>query len=129
VPKLLQDLPAVSVAETLTLRQGIVDLWYSFYERVDEPAVLAAHEALMTPAERERHRTFYFERDRRLFLATRTLVRTVLSNYAAVAPADWRFAAGEQGKPRICSPLLAPPIHFNLANTSGLVVCVVSVAH
>jgi 4'-phosphopantetheinyl transferase len=83
----------------------------------------------MTPDERERHRTFYFERDRRLFLATRTLVRTVLSNYAAVAPADWRFAAGEHGKPRICSPLLTPPIHFNLANTSGLVVCVVSVAH
>lgn len=120
---------AVSIAETLALGPGIVDLWYYFHEEIDDADLLAAHEALMTPDERERHRSFHFECDRRLFLATRALVRTVLSSYAAVAPADWRFAAGEHGKLRVAHPAVNLPIHFNLANTPGLVACVVSVAH
>ena len=56
-------------------------------------------------------------------------MRTVLSNYAAVAPADWRFAEGERGKPYIDSPKGIPALHFNLSNTLGLVVCAVSLGH
>jgi 4'-phosphopantetheinyl transferase len=52
-----------------------------------------------------------------------------LSNYSAVSPADWRFASSEHGKPFISAPAVTPTIHFNLANTPGLVVCIVSVAH
>jgi 4'-phosphopantetheinyl transferase len=84
---------------------------------------------LLTPEERERYGSFRFVHDRRLFLATRALVRTVLSNYSAVQPADWRFAVGENGKPCIATPAFKPTIHFNLANTPDLVVCVVSVCH
>jgi phosphopantetheinyl transferase len=87
-------------------------------------------ETLMTPEEHERYRRFRFERDRRMFLATRALVRTVLTRYATtVAPGDWRFAAGEHGKPRIAGPAVEPAIHFNLSNTPGLVVCAISIAH
>jgi 4'-phosphopantetheinyl transferase len=124
----VDQLRAVSVAETLTSKKGIVDLWYYFYDGIDTE-VLAAHEALLTPDERDRHQSFYFEPDRRLFLATRALVRTVLSNYSTVSPADWRFTTSEHGKPLICAPVVTPSIHFNLANTPGLVVCVVSIAH
>ncbi|MPZ14324.1 MAG: 4'-phosphopantetheinyl transferase superfamily protein [Chloroflexi bacterium] len=122
----VERFPAVSVAETLALGGGIVDLWYWFYDRNDDAELLARHEALLTPDERERHMSFKFESDRRLFLATRALVRTALSGYAAVGPADWRFASGEHGKPRVDYPAVTPPIHFNLANTTGLVVCAVS---
>ena len=44
---------------------------------------------------------FVFERDRRSFLMTRALVRTILSRYATVAPADWRFIANVHGRPEI----------------------------
>lgn len=125
----VHHLTAVSVAETLGLGRGIVDLWYYFYEGVNDSDLLAAHEVLMTPDERERHGRFHFERDRRLFLATRALVRTVLSSYAAVAPAAWRFDVGEHGKPRVAHPAVKPVIHFNVSNTPGLVVCAVSVVH
>ena len=121
--------PDVCIAETLAGEPGIVDLWYCFDEEIDDTELLAAPEAFMTPDECERHRRLRFARDRRLFLATRALVRTVLSSYAAVAPADWRFAADQHGRPCVVHPPLARPIHFNLANTRGLVVCVVSVAH
>jgi 4'-phosphopantetheinyl transferase len=122
------QLRSVSVSETLSCGKGIVDLWYYSYEDADAE-LLASHQALLTPDELERWNSFRFERDRRLFLATRALVRSVLSHYAAVAPADWRFATNDHGKPRISAPVVKPTIHFNLANTLGLVVCVVSVAH
>lgn len=124
-----QSLPPIDVSETLSGAPGIVDLWCFFYEGVDDPALLAAHDALMTPAERARRDRFVFEKDRRLYLATRALARTTLSAYAPVAPAAWRFAEGSHGKPYIDAPRPAPRLHFNLTNTLGLVVCAVSVAH
>jgi len=124
----IDQLRDVTIAETLSSEKAIVDLWYYFYEGVDAD-LLAEHEALLTSNERARHRSFYLERDRHLFLATRALVRTVLSSYSAVSPADWRFEAGDHGKPTISAPPVRPSIHFNLANTPGLAVCVVSVAH
>jgi 4'-phosphopantetheinyl transferase len=124
----INQLRAVSIGETLASKSGVVDLWYYFYEGADTE-LIAAHEALLTPDELERYGSFRFERDRRLFLATRALVRSVLSNYAAVSPGNWRFATNEHGKPFVSAPIIAPAVHFNLANTPGLVVCAVSVAH
>jgi 4'-phosphopantetheinyl transferase len=124
----IDRLRAVSVAETLASEKGIVDLWYYFYEGADAE-LLASQQALLTPDELERSGSFRYERDRRLFLATRVLVRTVLSNYSEVSPGDWRFARNEHGKPLISAPTVTPAIHFNLANTPGLVVCALSVAH
>jgi len=124
----VNQLRPVHVANTLTAEKGIVDLWYYFYEDVDEE-LLATHRDLLTAEERERHGSFYFERDRHQFLATRALVRTVLSRYSAVSPADWRFTSNEHGKPVISFPSVTPAIHFNLSNAVGLVACVVSLAH
>src|SRR5688500_1691101 len=125
----IHQLPAVSLAETLALGAGIVDLWYFFPEAMHGKSPFAGHTAIMASDERKRHESFRFERDRNLFLATRMLVRIVLSRYADVTPADWRFAVGEHGKPYISSPIVKPQIHFNLTNTSGLVACAVSLAH
>lgn len=125
----IEDLPAVTLAETLAQSPGVVDLWCFFYEGLDDQALLDAYSALMTQEERARHDRFYFARDRLLFLATRALVRTVLSNYAPLAPAAWRFAEGERGKPYIVNDLPSAAIHFNLTNTPGLVVCAVSLVH
>jgi len=124
----VNQLRSVSVSETLTSGEGIVDLWYYLYEGIDA-GLQAAYEAILSPTERRRYESLRFEPDRHLFLATRALVRSVLSNYSAVSPADWRFALSDHGKPHISSPAVTPAIHFNLANTPGLVACAVSVAH
>lgn len=113
----------------LTNEPGTVDLWGYFPEADEDPALLSAQAALLSADERERHGHFRFERDRRLFLATRALIRTVLSSYFPVAPGDWLFSLGEQGKPSIAYPIPACPLHFNLARTEGLVVCLVGSAH
>ena len=125
----LQGLAAVSVPETLAGGQGIVDLWYYAYDEIDDDALRTAQAALMSTDERSRHDRFLFEADRRMFLAKRALVRTVLSRYASVPPGVWRFGVAAQGKPYVAAPVVRPALHFNLSNTPGLVVCAVSVAH
>jgi 4'-phosphopantetheinyl transferase len=129
--KALRELPPVAVAETLSGRPGVVDLFCFFYDEDAETAPFESYFSLMTDEERARHDRYYFARDRRLFLATRALVRTVLSRYVAASPTSWQFATGERGKPYIVGPASTaePRLHFNLSNTHGLVVCAVSVAH
>lgn len=120
----------MDVRDTLTGARGIVDLWYYLYEAPDPPGRWLTEQAsVMTADEQERYRRLRFERDRRMFLATRALVRNVLTRYVATVPPEaWRFAAGPHGKPRIVEPI-EPSVHFNLSNTRGLVVCAVSIAH
>jgi 4'-phosphopantetheinyl transferase len=62
-------------------------------------------------------------------LASRIALRRILSRYAAVSPAAWRFSLGEFGRPRVADGLLDRPIHFNLSHGEGWVVCAVSLAH
>jgi 4'-phosphopantetheinyl transferase len=125
----LRRLPSPVPRETLDGAAGIVDLWCFFYESAQDPALLSAYVDLMTAEERARHDRYVFERDRLQFLATRAVVRTVLSSYADVRAEDWRFGEGSHGRPHIHAPATIPILHFNLSNTPGLVVCAVSTAH
>ncbi len=69
-----------------------------------------------------------FERDRRAFLLTRALVRTTLSRYAAVGPADWTFVANVHGRPEILDrPAGVPDLRFNMSHTDGLIACAVTI--
>ncbi len=101
-------------------------LWVARPFEIQDPALLARYDALMTPEEREKVSRFRFEKDRHTSLVTRALVRTALSRYADVAPADWRFVANEYGRPEIEEPREARSLRFNLSHTDGLVVCLVS---
>ena len=50
--------------------------------------------------------------------------REVLSRYANVAPADWRFSSGEHGKPGLLdSPL---PLDFNVSHSGDWLACAVT---
>jgi 4'-phosphopantetheinyl transferase len=69
-----------------------------------------------------------FGRDRRRFLLTRALVRTMLSRYAAVAPAEWAFITNDHGRPEILDrPRGVPDLRFNLSHTEGLIACAVTI--
>lgn len=109
-----------------------VHLWYVEPDTLDDPALLAAYDALLTPAERARNRRFVFARHRHQDLVTRALVRTVLSTYAQVIyaqpvdPRAWEFTAGPFGRPEITAPRLEPTLRFNLSHTDGLIVCAVT---
>jgi 4'-phosphopantetheinyl transferase len=102
------------------------DLWYALPGAVRNPELLGAYRGLLSREEKARHDRFWFDRDRHLFLVAWSLVRTMLSSYADVEPAAWRFALNPYGKPRIAGPAGAPPLRFNLSHTRGLVACIVA---
>lgn len=110
-------------------RSNGVDLWCFYYKQICDSALFGAYEKLMTADEEVRYRSLHFKRDRLIFLATRALVRTVLSAYVDVPARLWRFAEGVRGKPYIKEPTGIPPLYFNLSNTCGLIVCAVSRNH
>lgn len=109
--------------ESLTERE--VHVWLTHPERIREPERLAAYDRLLTADERRRGQRFRFERDRHAFLVTRALVRTVLSRYEDVDPADWRFVTRSHGRPEL-APDMGSRMRFNLSHTDGLIACAVA---
>jgi 4'-phosphopantetheinyl transferase len=96
--------------------------------KVDDAILAPVYRELITPDENERMSRFVFERDRRQFLITRALVRTMLSRYAAVAPKDWRFITNPFGRPEVLDrPDGVADLRFNLSHTDGLIGCAVTV--
>jgi 4'-phosphopantetheinyl transferase len=106
----------------------LVHLWCAYPDDLMDAETARACERLLSEDERVRLERFKFDRHRREYLATRGVGRTALSAYAEVAPEDWRFEAGEHGKPAIASDMVgrAMGLSFNLSNSLGLVVCAVS---
>lgn len=103
-----------------------IDLWLTYYDEADDPALLGRLGALMNDAERAQQSRFYFADDRLRYLVTRALVRTVLSRYAAVAPADWEFTVNDYGRPEIAPRHGVPGLRFNLSHARGLIALAVT---
>ena len=80
---------------------------------------------MLSEAERIQLKRFHFEDDRRRYLITRALLRTVLSKNVTddIAPREWTFAVGAYGRPYITNrhPALRG-VSFNISHTKGLVI-------
>ena len=100
-----------------------LDLWCACPDDLLSQPVAAACAALLSEDEQARWKRFRFARHAREFLATRALVRTALSHYHPIAPEAWRFQVNAHGKPAV-EP--ACGLRFNLSNSPGLVVCLIS---
>jgi 4'-phosphopantetheinyl transferase len=101
-----------------------VHAWYVFAADAD-PDLIDRFRAVLSESERRRAERFHFERDRVLYVVAHGLLRMVLSRYAAIEPAQWRFAAGSAGKPRVVGPGAELGIQFSLSHTHGLAACAV----
>lgn len=113
-----------SRAKPIILADNDIHLWACFPQRIKEPLVLQRYREFLNDEETAKVARYKFDHLRHDALITRALVRTVLSKYADVAPADWRFEKGEKDKPEIVNPPL--PLRFNISHTTELIVCAVS---
>jgi 4'-phosphopantetheinyl transferase len=110
-----------------SLAEDRIDLWLALHEEINDAALLARYRQLLSEQERARELRFVRGQDRVQFLLTRVLVRTVLSRYVAVSPAQWRFSTLEHGKPVIENEAARQAgLSFNIAHTQGLVALAVS---
>lgn len=79
---------------------------------VDVPALAA----MLSADEHARAARFHFEKDRRQFLITRGVLRSILARYTGVAPHALRFSYGPRGKPAIDAGHGAGDLHFNVSH-------------
>ncbi|UEM24977.1 4'-phosphopantetheinyl transferase superfamily protein (plasmid) [Skermanella mucosa] len=110
---------------------GQVDIYYVLSDSPTVSDLSESYRALLAPEEINRYRRYLNDRARHEYLVTRALVRTVLSRYADVPPAAWRFRANAHGRPEIAGPALPglsglSGLEFNLSNTNGMVACAVA---
>lgn len=76
--------------------------------------------------ETQRLNRFFFEKDRKLFLAAHGGLRRILSLYGNVEPREWQFDLGDHGRPEISSPHNPQNLRFNLSHCTGLVACLIA---
>jgi 4'-phosphopantetheinyl transferase len=111
----------------LPLTSGEIHLWLADYESISDERLHAAYRELLTAEERAQEPRFYFAKDRRRYLVTRALVRTVLSRYLPVDPRAWTFANNAYGRPAAKNAeAVAASLAFNLSHTHSLIALAVS---
>jgi 4'-phosphopantetheinyl transferase len=84
-----------------------------------EAEIQEAREVL-SPDETSRAERFYFERDRRAFIAVRGTLRQLLGRYLGRSPAEFAFSYGTYGKPSLREEFASIPVHFNVSHSRGL---------
>jgi 4'-phosphopantetheinyl transferase len=102
------------------LADGALHVWQARLAASEDER--AEFTRLLSPDERARADRFYFERDRRHFIAGRGILRSILSRYLACLPEEIAFLYGPKGKPS----LPGAAIQFNLAHSDGLAVLAVA---
>ena len=105
---------------------GEVHLWSAAVSELEDLEPYAAAWAVLSAGEQEHARRFHFERDRKAFLASRSLRRRALSHYAAVDPGQWQFTVNAHGRPRIAYPVLDETLDFNCSKSADVVICAVT---
>jgi 4'-phosphopantetheinyl transferase len=98
-----------------------LDVWL-VQDDIADPRLHAEYRRLLTQEERDQEHRFHFACDQRRYLVTRALVRTVLSRYRDVDPADWRFTLNRYGRPRVANAGHDRcGLCFNISHTQGLI--------
>ncbi|MGD0832564.1 MAG: 4'-phosphopantetheinyl transferase superfamily protein, partial [Terracidiphilus sp.] len=111
----------------LPLAPSEIHLWLTFYDGIDDKSLHSDYRKLLSNAEREQEPRFYFASDRRRYLLTRVLVRTVLSRYLPVSPGDWVFANNAYGRPDVVNmEANKAGFSFNISHSHGLIVLAVA---
>jgi 4'-phosphopantetheinyl transferase len=85
------------------------------------PASAIAHlQHILVPEELERASRFYFEKDRRNWIAAHALLRSILGQYLECDPRSLRFTTNSYGKPSLVSLAAGKQLHFNLSHSGDL---------
>jgi 4'-phosphopantetheinyl transferase len=110
------------MASTLEVSSQSADLWLLSLEDAQHHALLDEYLRLLSRQERQQHERFRFAADRHRYLATRALVRCVLSRYVELPPEAWQFASTTYGRPVIANDVAAAQdLCFNLSHSADMV--------
>lgn len=117
------DAPSLGVKIQMEPGRNEIHLYFIHPEQITDPALLDRYKSLLTDAELKQMSRYHYARHQHQYLLTRALIRTSLSAYYPVDPAEWIFGKNAYGKPEISHPDNTLPIRFNLSHTRGLIMC------
>jgi 4'-phosphopantetheinyl transferase len=101
--------------EKLELPENEAHVWRANLDTL--PAPEQVREELLARDEVERARRFRFERDRRRFVAGRSLLRLLLAAYLHTNPGEISFDYSPRGKPSLAGNHAASGIRFNVSHS------------
>lgn len=107
----------------MKLGDNEIHLHYVRPDHVTDPGLLKHYECLLTDDERQQLSRFYYQRHKHQFLITRALVRSCLSLYHDVRPADWVFEKNAYDKPHVAGDHTGKPGNFNISHANGMIIC------
>jgi len=113
----------------MQLSNNEIHLYFSDPGKISDAGLLEQYESMLTDDELVRMSRLHHARHRHQYLITRVLIRTSLSRYFEIEPADWRFGQNGYGKPEIDLPGKPWPVRFNLSHCNGLIMCGISRDH
>jgi 4'-phosphopantetheinyl transferase len=109
------------------LASSQVDIWVTTSDVLQDVELAARLNGVLSAAERHERDRLHHAAHRSRFVATRGLLRYVLSRYAPIAPQAWVFDTALQGKPIIADPQMgARGLSFNLSHSGKVVLLAVA---
>jgi 4'-phosphopantetheinyl transferase len=119
------DGPLPPTLERIALPDPAIAVWLARLDPdVDQVGRCAS---VLSRGEQQRAGRFHFERDRRRFVVTRGILRTLLGGCLAVAPDAIAFGYGKNGKPFVASENTS--IHFNVSHSHERALYAISRSH
>jgi len=108
----------------MNIENNDVHLWFAYDNEIETTLLSRNYFTILSGDEREICDGFHFEKHRRQYIATRLLVRNVLSGYVNhIGPDKWCFKFNKWGKPYIANASgKIPDIRFNVSHCDGLIV-------
>jgi 4'-phosphopantetheinyl transferase len=110
----------------MQLNRDQLHVWLASLEVASQQ--LGELEGTLSADEVARAHRFYFERDRRRFIAAHGILRAVVASYFEAAPSAVRFSYNEFGKPRLEGSQEIRDLNFNLSHSGGLALVAVALA-
>ncbi len=113
-----------SPPEELVLSEGELHVWRASLDL--KPAHVQALLKTLSTDEISKAERFYFEKDRRYFIASRGLLRTILGRYLKTDPSCLRFEYKLHGKPALVGEGSGNTYSFNLSHSHGLLLLAIT---
>ena len=99
----------------LKLSGNDIHIWYAALDL--PPEQLEIFSLTLSSDEKTRAERFHFDEHRQLFIASRGILRSILSRYSEIAPEQIQFNYGSRGKPEIAESCGVKKIKFNLSHS------------
>jgi 4'-phosphopantetheinyl transferase len=110
----------------MQLNEDELHVWLASLEIASEQ--LGELKRTLAADEIARAARFYFDRDRRRFVASRGILRAIVANYLETTPGALRFSYNEFGKPRLEGAAQVRDLCFNVSHSGGLTLIAIALA-